>query len=548
MMFRIGIDFDNTIACYDQAFPYIAELLGIHSDQKFISKFEFKKWIQQLPNGDNVWQRIQGQVYGKYMYFANIYPGVLEFICLAKIRGHEVFVVSHKSEFGHFDDEKISLRYQAMLWLEKNCFCENNKLSLNKDSVFFEATRDEKIQRIKALGCTHFIDDLSEVFFDDKFPIEINKFLFSPSNQLNSNQNFQVISSWKNIAKHILHPWTEEEVCHAIQEFFPQLEVIKSELQVGRANSIIYKLTNRFLKNYILKVYPDLQKDKRPRLSTEYLAIQELALRGYPVPQIIAVQENLGWAIYEWIDGSPFEIVDRNFINDALSFIQCIARDSKEKNAFTQFQVASEACLSGSDIEKQIKNRLNKLLIIRHPELTDFLLNSFYPTLVIALSLAKKIMLVNFNDTLSKAFQILSPSDFGSHNALKSSDGRIKFIDFEYFGWDDPVKLISDFYWHPGMTISLILRHEWIARSMYIFENDYEFSKRLNAYLPLFGLRWCLIILNEFLKSEASKEINNQPELKIKNFNQCSFQLKKAIALLNQVKEELNHGSKIKIA
>lgn len=546
MMSRIGIDFDNTIACYDQAFPYVAKLLGVHSDQKFISKFEFKKYIQHLPNGDYVWQRIQGKIYGKYMYCANIFPGFLEFVCLAKIRGYEVYVVSHKSEFGHFDDEKISLRQQAMLWLEKNCFFENNKLTLSRDNVFFEATRDNKIQRIKALGCTHFIDDLSEVFLDDTFPTDVFKFLYSPLSQLNSNQNFQVISSWKNITKQILQPWTDEEVCLAIQEFFPQLEVIKSELQIGRGNSVIYKLTNRFLKNYLLKIYPDFQKDNRPRLFTEYLATQELTLRGYPVPQFIDTQENLGWSIFEWIDGSPFEVVDRFFLNDALFFIQCIAKDSKETHAFTQFHAASEACLSGSDIEKQIQNKLNNLIAINHPELSRFLLCNFIPALCNALDLAKRNMLLNFYETLPRSLQIASPSDFGSHNALRSNDGRIIFIDFEYFGWDDPVKLISDFYWHPGMIISPKLRQEWITRSIFIFDNDCEFSIRLNSYLPLFGLRWCLIILNDFLKSESIKAFNNQSDLKIKKLDKCNLQLNKAMALLNQVIEEINHGSKIK--
>ena len=47
----------------------------------------------------------------------------------------------------------------------------------------------------------------------------------------------------------------------------------------------------------------------------------------------------------------------------------------------------------------------------------------------------------------------LSPSDFGLHNAMRDEDGRLRFIDFEYFGWDDPVKLVSDTALHPGSEL-----------------------------------------------------------------------------------------------
>ena len=51
---------------------------------------------------------------------------------------------------------------------------------------------------------------------------------------------------------------------------------------------------------------------------------------------------------------------------------------------------------------------------------------------------------------------ILSPSDFGFHNTIKSK--KLYFIDFEYFGLDDPVKLVIDFILHPGMKLNLQLK------------------------------------------------------------------------------------------
>ena len=48
---------------------------------------------------------------------------------------------------------------------------------------------------------------------------------------------------------------------------------------------------------------------------------------------------------------------------------------------------------------------------------------------------------------------VLSPSDFGFHNALLGPDGKLCFIDFEYAGWDDPAKLICDFFCQPQTPV-----------------------------------------------------------------------------------------------
>ena len=544
-MLRIGIDFDNTMACYDQAFAEVAALMGFQSSHEVATKVKVKQIIQNSPSGDLLWQRLQGQVYGRYMLLAKVFAGLHEFIYLAKMRGHEVFVVSHKTEFGHFDEEQVSLRGQAMLWLEKNNFFHANQLYLKKENVFFESTREEKIKRIKVLGCTHFIDDLPEVFAEPKFADHIQKILFSPSGSFGGDALIRVASSWRNITAQVLCSWTEVEVCQALQNFFPELEVKKAERQTGRGNSRVYKLTTNSSKNYILKAYPDLQSDKRPRLQTEFAACLELSNRAYPVAKAIAFQEHLGWGIYEWVDGAVIENPDHSFLYSAVKFVQRIASDSNANHAFAQMGSASEACLSGLEITKQIEKRLIKLKAVAETDLNAFIADEFTPIFETALDISKTISGTSFIEPLNRSLQIASPSDFGSHNALRLACGNITFIDFEYFGWDDPVKLVSDFYWHPGMNLSSQLRQQWLDRARTIFQNDIEFSKRLTAYLPLFGLRWCLIILNEFLKPEMSRRLHANSIQTGAQSDICGQQLRKAKALLEEVKEQFHHGSKV---
>jgi len=93
----------------------------------------------------------------------------------------------------------------------------------------------------------------------------------------------------------------------------------------------------------------------------------------------------------------------------------------------------------------------------------------------------------------------LSPSDFGFHNAIRGVDGRLTFVDFEYFGWDDPAKLVNDFLLHPGMRLSADCYERFRTGALEIYGEKGAFATRLALVYPLYGLRWCMILLNEFL-------------------------------------------------
>ena len=57
--------------------------------------------------------------------------------------------------------EKVDLHKISRSWLNKNIFNKKNKL--NKCKFYFETSIKKKIERIKKLKITHFIDDLKEI-------------------------------------------------------------------------------------------------------------------------------------------------------------------------------------------------------------------------------------------------------------------------------------------------------------------------------------------------------------------------------------------------
>ena len=203
MKFTIGIDLDNTIACYDKAFSVVAHELGFTDLMIFLTKSQVKELVLARPGGDLDWQRLQGQVYGKYIHLATVFPGFVEFVCRSKLNGHSVFVVSHKSEYGHFDNTRVNLRDAALSWMTQHRIIGSDGTALLKSEIFFASTRREKLYRIRTLECTHFIDDLEEVLADPFFPEWTERILFLPDCSVNFRCDFQVGTSWQMLKTNI---------------------------------------------------------------------------------------------------------------------------------------------------------------------------------------------------------------------------------------------------------------------------------------------------------------------------------------------------------
>ena len=270
----------------------------------------------------------------------------------------------------------------------------------------------------------------------------------------------------------------------------------------GRANSKIFKIITKG-QNYALKLYPSKEFDKRERLLVEFDALTIFhENKIYNTPKAIAKNFSLNVALYEWVDGIILQKVDVKEVLDASNFIQNINKNLNFKQIPAD-QLASEACLSTKELIAQIDRRFSRLLSIdieQEPELHKFLNEKFKPVFE---NVKKGIfegwkLPWSYDKDLKKEFQILSPSDFGFHNAIHVNN-EIIYIDFEYFGWDDPVKLTSDFIWHAGMDVSDKAKNEWLEIMRKFSGKDLYFLDRFKINHPIFGLRWSMILLNEFI-------------------------------------------------
>ena len=176
---RIGIDLDNTLIDYEEVFRRFARERGLVAPGFTGGKDDIREAARATPDGDIAWQRLQGAVYSKGIRQAVLFDGADAFLKRAREQGHEIVIVSHKTEFGHFDPDRVNLRGAALEWMEARGFFRDDGFAIPAENVRFAATRSEKIEVIRGLDVGFFIDDLPEVLEDAGFPAAVIGILFT---------------------------------------------------------------------------------------------------------------------------------------------------------------------------------------------------------------------------------------------------------------------------------------------------------------------------------------------------------------------------------
>ena len=273
----------------------------------------------------------------------------------------------------------------------------------------------------------------------------------------------------------------------------------------GGANNRVYKIILENNKIYILKHYFHHKNDLRKRLISEYNFLYfawENNIRCIPKPIFYSEKENLG--LYSYIPGRLASINDlnENTIQKAVDFILDL---NKNKSKTSNLSKAAESCFSIEEHLNLVEKRVKNLTLItdiseQHKIALDFVNTKIIPKW-------KNIkQSIDLNDVISKEDMCISPSDFGFHNAIVDNK-NIYFIDFEYAGWDDPAKLVCDFFCQPKIPIPLKCFEKFAHDIASITSNPKKTLKRINVLFPVYHIKWCCIILNIFLTTENTRRL-----------------------------------------
>ena len=193
-MIRLGIDFDGTLVLHDAQLHRLACERFAMPEGVSARKSAIRAWFWAQPGGSERWVELQGLTYGAHMREAVPAPGCREFLGSCAGGGVPVVIVSHKTEFPVIGP-RVRLREHASAWLDRHGFFEDGS-GLERGNVFFESTRGGKIGRIVERGCTHFIDDLPEIFEDPAFPRSVHRWLFTVSG---ANDGVRVFRTWHDM-------------------------------------------------------------------------------------------------------------------------------------------------------------------------------------------------------------------------------------------------------------------------------------------------------------------------------------------------------------
>lgn len=190
----IGLDFDNTIVCYDSAIATLANELFELPPETPRTKLGLRDHLRR-EGREPEWTAFQGELYGPGMRYAQPFNGAIETMQALAAQGHQLVIVSHRS-LRPYAGPPHDLHAAARSWVgtrlqEAGLFVD--------DAINFLETREAKVATIAQLGCDVFLDDLPEVLEAPGFPERTFGILFDPAVEAAAPPEQRCISTWAQL-------------------------------------------------------------------------------------------------------------------------------------------------------------------------------------------------------------------------------------------------------------------------------------------------------------------------------------------------------------
>jgi len=239
-------------------------------------------------------------------------------------------------------------------------------------------------------------------------------------------------------------------------------------------------------KKFFLKHYFSKERQERETLFLKHAS-------GLSVPSLLF--EGEGFNVLSFIDGESVVKCEKNYIDQMLDFFNRL-----QKNV--ALPLASEARFGIKGYIERIETRLHQLYGIEDYDEIQSLCSHFINNDVIPAWNKEKEPLVKIDIFESLEEKVVSPSDFGLHNALLTKNGLV-FFDFEHAGLDDPIKVVLDFFYQPKIKIP----EEYIpeVQSRILAKRDPSHLERLKLLFPVYRFIWIAIVLGEFTKQASDR-------------------------------------------
>lgn len=270
----------------------------------------------------------------------------------------------------------------------------------------------------------------------------------------------------------------------------------------GGSSNKLFRLESTNGQQLLLKIY---HNDTRQRLTREFSAIQFLNKQEFKqIPKAYLKNDQYNFGVYSYEQGGNKSDKDIS-VNDIKLVAEFIAsiHMMKKSAITTTFLPAYMACLSLQDYVNNCLFRLDKYVEHVHSDDIHEKVQQFHQKTHAEQAIRELLnnTLKNFteeqvNQPLSDEEQRLSPVDCGPHNMLFKDNGDIVFLDFEFFGWDDPMREIADFMNH-DQTKNISQEKKKIFLETYLNRTEVteDFVRRLEVVIRLVAIEWLTIHL-----------------------------------------------------
>ncbi len=314
--------------------------------------------------------------------------------------------------------------------------------------------------------------------------------------------------------------------------------------QPGGRNNRAYRVTaggqHFFLKHYFR--HPD---DARDRFASETAFLRFCAGRGLTwTPRILAADESSGLALMEFVEGSSVTpaAVNEADVDQAIAFFRELNRHRDDPSA-QSLPLAADMRDTIAGHVALVDDRVRRLDRIPAgiPECDRaraMIQSRLIPIWATYRERLARAVAQESDQPVPRSNQALSPSDFGFHNARRRANGTLCFFDFEYAGWDDPAKTLADFFLQPAVPPPT---SRYAAVECAMAETAgvpiERFAPRAHLLYPVFAVKWCCILLNEFMPVDSARRGYAQPDMNVAE--RRSAQLERLSQRLEDVHREV---------
>lgn len=288
-------------------------------------------------------------------------------------------------------------------------------------------------------------------------------------------------------------------------------------------NNGVFILNDDCEDRFVIKFY---RKDERNRLDREFRACTFLKENKFSVPQALVRNNDFNFGVYSFEYGERRLAVDlpEDEILKMVDFVVHL-QDFASNKIKERFDIGVYAALSSHEVLSKSIFRVQKIEEAMHQgklhrKVSGFLKTSGMLEEVSRLSRVRMKKWIDMSWKIKKKDQRLSPRDFGVHNALFRENEEPCIVDFENFGWDDPLECVVNFVNHDtSLDLSSEAKNRivsYYAERMSLSEKE---KQRLDLLRDMSSIRWIAIYLQSLtLKYLESRKFSSAGEFNTEEY------------------------------